>query len=122
MPVYFYDPPDRFVAGAVGQPGERIFYLQATSSGRVASVVLEKFQVSLLAERIDELLDEVLRCSPARHACEPPGSSKHSSGVCSISQLSTSTTSVAGTGSPAAAASRVASISLANTRVCCGLP
>ena len=33
MPVYFYDPPERFVAGAVGQPGERIFYLQATSSG-----------------------------------------------------------------------------------------
>ena len=61
MPVYFYDPPDRFVAGAVGQPGERIFYLQATASGRVTSVVLEKFQVSLLAERIDELLDEVLR-------------------------------------------------------------
>src|ERR1700756_236206 len=61
MPVYFYDPPDGFVAGAVGQPGERIFYLQATSSGRVTSVVLEKFQVSLLAERIDELLDEVLR-------------------------------------------------------------
>ena len=61
MPVYFYDPPDRFVAGAVGQPGERTFYLQATSSGRVTSVALEKFQVSLLAERIDELLDEVLR-------------------------------------------------------------
>src|SRR5580692_143800 len=61
MPVYFYDPPERFVAGAVGQPGERIFYLQATSTGRVTSVVLEKFQVSLLAERIDELLDEVLR-------------------------------------------------------------
>lgn len=61
MPVYYYDPPDRFVAGAVGQPGERVFYLQATSIGRVTSVVLEKFQVSLLAERIDELLDEVLR-------------------------------------------------------------
>ena len=61
MPVYFYDPPDRYVAGAVGQPGERVFYLQATSNGRVTSVVLEKFQVSLLAERIDELLDEVLR-------------------------------------------------------------
>jgi uncharacterized repeat protein (TIGR03847 family) len=61
MPVYFYDPPERFVAGAVGQPGERIFYLQATSTSRVTSVVLEKFQVSLLAERIDELLDEVLR-------------------------------------------------------------
>ena len=61
MPVYYYDPPDRFVAGSVGQPGDRTFYLQATSSGRVTSVVLEKFQMSLLAERIDELLDEVLR-------------------------------------------------------------
>jgi uncharacterized repeat protein (TIGR03847 family) len=61
MPVYYYDPPDRFVAGSVGQPGDRTFYLQASSSGRVTSVVLEKFQVSLLAERIDELLDEVLR-------------------------------------------------------------
>src|SRR6201992_463986 len=61
MPVFYYDPPDRFVAGSVGQPGDRTFYLQAASSGRVTSVVLEKFQVSLLAERIDELLDEVLR-------------------------------------------------------------
>jgi uncharacterized repeat protein (TIGR03843 family) len=76
MPVYFYDPPDRFVAGAVGQPGERIFYLQATASGRVTSVVLEKFQVSLLAERIDELLDEVLRRtggSPEVPAAAPAG-------------------------------------------------
>jgi uncharacterized repeat protein (TIGR03847 family) len=61
MPVYYYDPPDRFVAGSVGQPGDRTFYLQASATDRVTSVVLEKFQVSLLAERIDELLDEVLR-------------------------------------------------------------
>jgi len=61
MPVFYYDPPDRFVAGVIGQPGERTFYLQATSTGRVTSVALEKFQVSLLAERIDELLDEILR-------------------------------------------------------------
>jgi uncharacterized repeat protein (TIGR03847 family) len=61
MPVFYYDPPDRFVAGAIGQPGERTFYLQAASSGRVTSVALEKFQVSLLAERLDELLDEILR-------------------------------------------------------------
>jgi len=61
MPVYTYDPPERFVAGAVGSPGERTFYLQASAAGRVTSVTLEKFQVSLLAERLDELLDEVLR-------------------------------------------------------------
>ncbi len=63
MTVYTYDPPDRFVAGPVGQPGERTFYLQATARGRVTSVALEKFQVTLLAERLDELLDEVNRRS-----------------------------------------------------------
>jgi uncharacterized repeat protein (TIGR03847 family) len=61
MPVYSYDPPDRFVAGTVGQPGERTFYLQAAGGGRVTSVALEKAQVSQLAERLDELLDEVSR-------------------------------------------------------------
>src|SRR5215472_10771101 len=61
MPVYSYDPPERFVAGTVGQPGERSFYLQASGGGRTTSVLLEKGQVSQLAERLDELLDEVLR-------------------------------------------------------------
>ena len=63
MAVYSYDPPERFVAGTVGQPGERTFYLQATGGGRITSVILEKGQVSQLAERLDELLDEVLRRS-----------------------------------------------------------
>src|SRR3954451_3263635 len=61
MPVISYDMPDRFIAGAVGQPGERAFFLQARSGRRVTSVGLEKFQVTLLAERLEELLDEVLR-------------------------------------------------------------
>jgi uncharacterized repeat protein (TIGR03847 family) len=61
MPVYSYDPPERFIAGTVGQPGERSFYLQASGGGRTTSVALEKGQVSQLAERLDELLDEVLR-------------------------------------------------------------
>jgi uncharacterized repeat protein (TIGR03847 family) len=59
--VYDYDPPDRFVAGTVGQPGSRTFFLQARTGPRVTSVALEKAQVSVLAERVDELLDEVLR-------------------------------------------------------------
>jgi uncharacterized repeat protein (TIGR03847 family) len=63
MPVISYDMPDRFIAGAVGQPGERAFYLQARAGRRITSVGLEKFQVTLLAERLEELLDEVLRRS-----------------------------------------------------------
>ncbi|MER6053191.1 DUF3090 domain-containing protein [Streptomyces sp. BHT-5-2] len=61
--VFFYDLPDRFVAGTVGLPGRRSFFLQATAGGRVTSVALEKTQVAALAERIDELLDEVVRRS-----------------------------------------------------------
>jgi uncharacterized repeat protein (TIGR03847 family) len=61
--VFDHDSPDRFVAGAVGEPGSRTFFLQARTGRRLNSVALEKQQVSVLAERIDELLDEVLRRS-----------------------------------------------------------
>ncbi|SDH87559.1 conserved hypothetical protein [Sinosporangium album] len=66
MPVFDYDPPERFVAGAVGQPGSRAFFLQARAIGRLTTVALEKFQVAALADRLDELLDEVLRRSGGR--------------------------------------------------------
>jgi uncharacterized repeat protein (TIGR03847 family) len=61
MPVvHGFDPPERFVAGTVGPPGQRTFFLQARSGSRIVSVALEKQQVQALAERIDELLDEVM--------------------------------------------------------------
>src|SRR3954468_14860489 len=61
MPViHEFDPPERFVAGTVGEPGGRTFFLQARSGPRVVSVALEKQQVAVLGERIDELLDEVM--------------------------------------------------------------
>ena len=59
--VYAFEPPERFVAGTVGPPGERVFYLQARGGGRLVSVVLEKVQVALLAEKLDELLGEAHR-------------------------------------------------------------
>jgi uncharacterized repeat protein (TIGR03847 family) len=58
--VHRFDPPERFVAGTVGPPGQRTFFLQARSGTRVVSVSLEKQQVAALSERIDELLDEVM--------------------------------------------------------------
>ena len=57
--MFIFDPPDRFVAGTVGQPGQRTFFLQARKAGQVVSVVLEKVQVAALAERLDALLDEL---------------------------------------------------------------
>jgi uncharacterized repeat protein (TIGR03847 family) len=58
--IHNFDPPERFVAGTVGPPGQRTFFLQARTGARVTSVALEKQQVSVLAERIEQLLDELL--------------------------------------------------------------
>jgi uncharacterized repeat protein (TIGR03847 family) len=59
--VHAFEPPERFVAGTVGEPGDRTFFLQARGAGRVVSVALEKVQVSLLAEKLEELLTEASR-------------------------------------------------------------
>ena len=73
--VHRYDAPDRFVAGTVGQPGERSFFLQAREGNRITSVACEKQQVSVLAEHLDRVLDEVLRRS-AGEVNVPPASSR----------------------------------------------
>ncbi len=59
--IYDYGLPDRFVAGTVGQPGNRTFFLQARRGGSLVSVVLEKVQVQVLAERMALLLAELAR-------------------------------------------------------------
>ncbi|OLR93814.1 DUF3090 domain-containing protein [Actinokineospora bangkokensis] len=59
--IHVFRQPDRFIAGTVGQPGERVFYLQAVESARTVSVTIEKQQVAVLAERIGSLLEEVHR-------------------------------------------------------------
>jgi len=58
---YLFDPPERFVAGTVGRPGDRTFFLQARDGPRVVSIVLEKVQVAVLADRLGELLSELER-------------------------------------------------------------
>jgi uncharacterized repeat protein (TIGR03847 family) len=54
--VFTFDRPDRFVCGALGKPGQRTFFLQASRGPQVVSVVLEKAQVAVLAERLGLLL------------------------------------------------------------------
>src|SRR5262245_39210317 len=58
---FLFDTPDRFVAGTVGEPGNRTFFLQARDGSRIVSVALEKVQVAALAQRLTELLDELER-------------------------------------------------------------
>ena len=59
--IYLFDAPERFVAGTVGQPGQRTFFLQAREGRRLVSIALEKQQVALLADKVEELLDEARR-------------------------------------------------------------
>jgi uncharacterized repeat protein (TIGR03847 family) len=66
--LFIFDAPDRFVAGAVGDPGDRAFYLQARKGEDVVTLGIEKVQVAALAERMDDLLDAV--DAPAHPAAE----------------------------------------------------
>ncbi len=69
--LFVFERPSRFVAGTVGAPGERAFYLQATDGTRIVSVSLEKQQVVILSDRLDQLLDEIV----ARTGAELPEAS-----------------------------------------------
>ena len=59
--IYDFGVPDRFVAGTVGLPGNRTFFLQARKGSALVSVVLEKVQVQVLAERLALLVAEIGR-------------------------------------------------------------
>lgn len=65
MQRFVFDPPDRFVVGTVGQPGERTFFLQARASGQTVTVGLEKSEVTALAEGLATLLGQVGRTQGA---------------------------------------------------------
>lgn len=52
-----YDPPERFVAGTVGPPGNRTFFLQARSGTRITTVSVEKIHVQAISDRISDLLE-----------------------------------------------------------------
>ncbi|WOP18388.1 DUF3090 family protein [Raineyella sp. LH-20] len=67
-----YDHPDRFVAGTVGEPGDRTFFLQVREESRLSSLVCEKQQVEVLANQIAHLLDEVSARSLSSIIIPPP--------------------------------------------------
>ena len=50
------DGVDRITAEAVGEPGERTFYVQAQSGPLIVTLLAEKEQVRLLAEALLQLL------------------------------------------------------------------
>lgn len=51
-----FDPAERFTAGAVGDPGRRIFYIQASGGGSLVTLLVEKEQIAALAQTVARLL------------------------------------------------------------------
>jgi len=66
--VHEFDWPDRVVIGTVGRPGARTFYLQARTGARIVSIALEKEQSALLAQKVDEVLDQLRAVEDNRYS------------------------------------------------------
>lgn len=50
------DPVDRITTGAVGEPGQRVFYIQGRRAEQLVTLLVEKQQVELLATSLVEIL------------------------------------------------------------------
>ena len=61
---YEFTTPERFVAGTVGEPGERTFYLQIRSNARLFSVAVEKAQVQAISARLEVMVAEIRKSNP----------------------------------------------------------
>lgn len=59
-----FTTPTRFVAGTVGEPGERAFYLQIRDSSRLFSVAVEKAQVQAMVSRLEVMIAEIRKSNP----------------------------------------------------------
>lgn len=56
---YDMNPVQAITAGAVGEPGHRVFYIQARTREAIITLVAEKVQVQLLAQGVYQLLAEI---------------------------------------------------------------
>jgi uncharacterized repeat protein (TIGR03847 family) len=54
-----FEQVNRLTAGAVGEPGKRVFYLQLRAGAELVSLALEKEQLRALTERLQEVFTRV---------------------------------------------------------------
>jgi uncharacterized repeat protein (TIGR03847 family) len=59
--IYRHNPATRFIVSAIGEPGQREFFLQIKSESTLNTVALEKGQVIALTERFEDLVKELRR-------------------------------------------------------------
>jgi uncharacterized repeat protein (TIGR03847 family) len=74
MPNFAYDinPAQHLIADAIGEPGNRTFFLQGRANTRLVTVVLEKGEVGQLAVAILQLLEELDQQFPHLRESPPP--------------------------------------------------
>nr|BAL57487.1 hypothetical conserved protein [uncultured Chloroflexota bacterium] len=58
------DPCDHVTADAIGQPGQRVFFLQAWKGKETYTVLIEKVQLQSLSSGIEQFLAQVIRQYP----------------------------------------------------------
>jgi uncharacterized repeat protein (TIGR03847 family) len=77
MAIYELDPVDRIAIAALGEPGQRRFFLLATGSGRTLTLGCEKSQIQALVVRLQQMLEaqsiDVAEAAAAGDAAESPG-------------------------------------------------
>lgn len=57
MAIYELDPVDRIAVAAVGEPGQRRFFILASGSGRTLTLGCEKGQIQALILRLQQMLE-----------------------------------------------------------------
>jgi uncharacterized repeat protein (TIGR03847 family) len=65
--IFELDPVDRIAVAAVGQPGQRQFFLLASGSGRQLTLTCEKSQIQALIVRLNQMM-EAQGIAPAENA------------------------------------------------------
>jgi uncharacterized repeat protein (TIGR03847 family) len=73
MPPAHFDvrPVERITLGAIGEPGQRVFYLQASGAGQQVTLRLEKEQVLMLTMSIEQFLNELQQRFPDLAEVDP---------------------------------------------------
>ena len=59
------DPCDHITADAIGNPGQRVFYIQAFQDQRTITVIIEKAQLQSLSIGVEQFLSQISRQNPA---------------------------------------------------------
>jgi uncharacterized repeat protein (TIGR03847 family) len=69
VPIFELDPVDSIAVAALGQPGQRRFYLLAAGSGRTLTLACEKSQIQALLLRLHQMIEaQGIEAAPARTA------------------------------------------------------